>query len=292
MARGERLGACAGEVPLKVRYVIIAVISAVCLLSVIAAIGLTYYPRILGGGAGHGKANDSASAYDTRTLERLYSQMQAEVVFDSVASWAMECMGAPNYQKLPLQYQVWLSYLAPDGDDPPFPEGVHKLTNKQRSVVVLNRSLSFDREYYGLQQQEWYVFYEILQLSLIFVGMLTTITVSISSSEFGRGEGLRPRLFRFSAIILPILGTALAGVVAFYSPQARWNQAGTTLASLAQLQSQMAIDVWKLRCTDDDPKDNDGDRKLISEWSRRYADILSVSAAAGAPPKSAPMVKQ
>ena len=182
---------------MKVRYVIIAVISAVFLLSVIAAIGFTYYPRILGLGAGHGKANDSASAYDTRTLERLYSQMQAEVVFDSVASWAMECMGAPNYQKLPLQYQVWLSYLAPDGDDPPFPEGVHKLTNKQRSVVVLNRSLSFDREYYGLQQQEWYVFYEILQLSLIFVGMLTTITVSISSSEFGRGEGLRPRLFRF-----------------------------------------------------------------------------------------------
>ena len=136
------------------------------------------------------------------------------------------------------------------------------------------------------------MFYEILQLSLIFVGMLTTITVSISSSEFGRGEGLRPRLFRFSAIILPILGTALAGVVAFYSLQARWNQAGTTLASLAQLQSQMAIDVWKLRCTDDDPKDNDGDRKLISEWSRRYAEILSVSAAAGAPPKSAPMVKQ
>jgi hypothetical protein len=212
--------------------------------------------------------------------------MKAEVFFDSVASWAMECIGTTSYEHLPLQYQELLSYYAPSGNDPPLPEGLHKLSNKQRSVLVLSRSISFDRESYELQQEEWYAYYRLLQMSVIIVGMLTTIAVSVSSTEFGRGDGSTPKLLRFSAIVLPILGTAVSGVVAFYGPQARWSQAGTTLASLVQLQSQMAIDVWKLGCTGDDPNDND--HKLISEWSRRYADILSVSAAAGAPPQAAP----
>jgi hypothetical protein len=165
------------------------------------------------------------------------------------------------------------------------PTSKRQLFSEERSILVLNRSLSFGREYYRLQAQDLYVYLQLGTIVSIVVGMLTTIFVSISSTEFGRGEGRAQRWIRVVSIILPIIGTAVSGVMAFYAPAQSWNQASRTLASISQLHAQMAVGVGGLKCID--PKDKENVSKaqsMLNEWSKRYVDIQTVAAAVGAPP--------
>src|SRR5262249_17174698 len=77
-----------------------------------------------------------------------------------------------------------------------------------------------------------------------------------------------------AAIVLPVLGTAVASVSAYYSPSQEVGQAKATLASLAQLHSQIALEVWSTNCVPDKID------KLSTQWVRRYQEIQVLSAAA------------
>jgi len=77
-----------------------------------------------------------------------------------------------------------------------------------------------------------YFYWELATLISIAIGMVTTILVSVSSTEFGRGDGADQRLIRVLAIIFPALGTATAAVISFYTPQVEWGQVSRTLASV------------------------------------------------------------
>src|SRR5204863_4856557 len=79
-----------------------------------------------------------------------------------------------------------------------------------------------------------YSLWQYCTLLTIALGMVTTILVSLSSTEFGRGEAPVARAIRTLALLFPILGTATAAVVAFYNPQTSWTQANRTLASATQ----------------------------------------------------------
>src|SRR5262249_19667867 len=80
----------------------------------------------------------------------------------------------------------------------------------------------------------------------------------------------------------PALGTAAAGIIAFYSPQADWSQASRTLASVTQLHGQMAVGVWKLKCIKTDGDENSkAATTQLDDWSKRYIDIQTVSTATG-----------
>jgi hypothetical protein len=215
--------------------------------------------------------------------EALYTRMEAEIDFESVAGWAMECMGIESYENLPDQYQMLLSYYQPDINNVRmFPKDVKRLSPDQRAILALNRSISFEREKYRLRadgaesQLRWLTFIGI------GMGMITTIVVSMSSTEFGRGAGRVQTLLRLLAISFPIIGTAVSGVIAFYSPQEKWNQARRTLASLTQLHAQMAVGVWNLKCDLDD-----GARKTVDGWSARYVDVQTAAAAGTSVPTTA-----
>jgi hypothetical protein len=212
-------------------------------------------------------------------------RMQSVIDFESVATWAMECMGAASYESLPLWHQELLSYYRPENvKAEKLPNGVRNLHNQERAILLLNRSLSFEREYYKTEVRDTYFYFKYLTLISIAVGMLTTIFVSISSTEFGRGEGKWQKYIRLVAIILPVIGTAISGVIGFYSPQAKWNQASHTLASLTQLHGQMAIGIWDLKCIENpDDVTAKAAKSMLDEWSKRHVDIQTVSAAAGGP---------
>jgi uncharacterized membrane protein YgcG len=127
-----------------------------------------------------------------------------------------------------------------------------------------------------------YFFLQFAALISIAIGMITTILVSVSSTEFGRGDGTPQRLIRVFAIIFPALGTATAAVISFYSPQAEWGQTSRTLASETQLHDQMALTVWRLACptadTDDSAKpltDN------LENWSKRFIEIQTIPNSSG-----------
>ena len=118
--------------------------------------------------------------------------------------------------------------------------------------------------------------------------MLTTIVVSMSTTDFGRGETPTAVLIRLCAIILPALGTAATAAFAFYGPQATWAQATRTLTSLAQLHGDMALGVWNLEPAADEAAKSKMSSALDS-WSKRYIDIQTISSAAGqgSPPQGA-----
>lgn len=152
----------------------------------------------------------------------------------------------------------------------------------ERSLMALNNSLTRQRSYLDRKMKSSYNFLEIATIVTISIGLITTILVSISSTEFGRGDGTQQRTIRILAIVFPALGTAVAAVIAFYSPQAQWTQASRTLASITQLHSQMALGVWKLPCLKPDPDPNKAVViTQLDEWAKRYSDIQTVSSATG-----------
>jgi hypothetical protein len=152
----------------------------------------------------------------------------------------------------------------------------------ERSLIQLSKDLTETRLGLLSKVRSAYVFFEITTLVSITIGMITTILVSISSTDFGRGDGKYQRLIRVLAIIFPALGTATAAVIGFYSPQAAWGQASRTLASVTQLHDHMALAVWKVTCPTADTNDS-ALTPVLDDWSRRYTDIQTISNASGTP---------
>jgi hypothetical protein len=153
----------------------------------------------------------------------------------------------------------------------------------QKALIRLSKDVFEQRLSLTQKVRSSYSFLKTTTLVSVFIGMITTILVSISSTEFGRGDGRSQRLIRVLAIVFPALGTATAALIGFYNPQAEWAQASRTLAAETQLHGQMALEVWKLPC----PKiDADVDARPLTddldEWSKRYVDIETISTASGA----------
>jgi hypothetical protein len=91
-------------------------------------------------------------------------------------------------------------------------------------------------------------------------------------------NGTRARIIRTLAIVFPALGTATAAVVAFYGPQALWNQTSTTFASLGQLHSQISSELWDYDCklSADRAKVSELLKDPVKRWRARYVEIQSI----------------
>jgi hypothetical protein len=176
-------------------------------------------------------------------------------------------------QKLTLSFTV----------EPKWPDGIHQLNQSEHALIRLSAELSEQRASLIPKVRSAYFFWQLVTLVSIAIGMFTTILVSVSSTEFGRGDGRSQRLIRVFAIILPALGTATAAVIGFYSPQVEWGQASRTLASDTQLHDQMALTVWKLTCPATDTDDSAKPLKdNLENWSKRYVEIQTIPNASGA----------
>lgn len=151
------------------------------------------------------------------------------------------------------------------------------------ALVNLSNSVLSDRLNWQSQSDDAYFSWSIGTWLTISIGMLTTIFVSLSSTEFGRGDGRTQRVIRTLAIVLPALGTAVAAMIGFYGPQAQWSLASRASASLAQLQDQIAIDIWKKHCIGAQGDQNDQALATSFEsWAKRYVDIETISLAGSA----------
>lgn len=122
-----------------------------------------------------------------------------------------------------------------------------------------------------------YSWLQYIQWFTILIGLVTTVVVSISTTElFGKSDTRLGKGLRFLAIFLPALGTAVAAVNAFYNPRDDWNKAANTLANLTQLHGQMSVGIWALECPADDAKRKDMVAKL-EEWTKRYNDVITIA---------------
>jgi hypothetical protein len=204
----------------------------------------------------------------------------------AIRSWVMGCIGFDDWEDMPLRIKriFVLPVESWSGSDSSGPLLEGRMPNhRERALIQLSSILAFQGIALRSKVQSAYFFWQCTSLIAIVLGMITTILVSVSSTEFGRGDGRNQRLIRLLAIIFPALGTAVAAIIAFYSPQAEWSQASRTLASVNQLHGQVALGVWKLKC----PTADDEDAKLftttIEDWSKRFHDIQAISSIASEP---------
>jgi hypothetical protein len=239
------------------------------------SIGLQDLGRMIAGEDG----KDSPNASDMR-------QRAVEADHKSVSGWVFDCVGAKGIRDFPSDVQS--EFVFPSTRDQYYsssdklPEKVRLPFHPERAILALSQAISVQRLALRDEADSSYRFWEATSVVTIMLGMFTTILVSLSSTEFGRGNGRTQKVIRVLAIVFPALGTAAAAVIAFYGPQAEWGQASRTLASLTQLHGQMAIGVWELHCIE---KDGDGFASKVTDgldgWSKRYVDIQTVSTATG-----------
>jgi len=160
-------------------------------------------------------------------------------------------------------------------------DAIRLLTHQEKELIQLSRDLSEHRLLNSRKARSAYIEWEIVTIISICIGTVTTILVSLSSTEFGRDHGRFQRPIRVLAIIFPALATAAAAITGFYSPQVTLGQASGTLASETQLHGQIALALWKIPCLGSKPsRQGDGTDRLDQElegWSKRYIDIEAIS---------------
>jgi len=209
----------------------------------------------------------------------------------AISNWVEYCIGVgPGDSALQATQHTFLTpsqklLTHPFAVEPKWPDGVHQLNRSERNLIQLSKALSEQRVRLMPKVRSTYFFWQLATLISIAIGMITTILVSVSSTEFGRGDGPPQRLIRMLAIIFPALGTAMAAVISFYSPQAEWGQASRTLASETQLHEEMALTVWKLTCPTPDTDDSSAKPLTdnLESWSKRYIEIQTIPNASGVP---------
>jgi hypothetical protein len=216
--------------------------------------------------------------------KRITEQAQAELWAAyadhwTIATWFASCMGVPSISDLP---DVLAAQLTPfgQGDWAGAKTNADKLpTIHQRQVIQLSLTLYRQRIAGAGNVQSATAQAAIMQWIIILLGLLTTIVVSLSSTEYGKGEETRTKLLRLTAIMLPAVGTAAAAVNAFYAPSQKALQAGRTLSSLSQIHNQIASEVWNsVVCISDqkEPAWIQNDSK-IAQWIKRHQEIQTAA---------------
>ena len=198
-----------------------------------------------------------------------------------ISEWVQYCIGVKPgdsaFQEIQHAFLTPTQKLQTRFQEPKWPDGIHRPNRTESTLIELSKALSEQRVALMPKVRSTYFFWQLATIISIGIGMITTILVSVSSTEFGRGDGPNQRMIRVLAIIFPALGTATAAVVSFYSPQVEWGQASRTLASETQLHDQIALTVWKLTCPTSDTDDSAKPLKdNLDNWSKRYIEIQTI----------------
>jgi hypothetical protein len=208
----------------------------------------------------------------------------------AVSDFTQYCMKISPGAKIP--WPVRREFLTPSqqldprmvsGSPDAWPPEIRQLTKSEKALVHLSSNISEHRLALLAQVRSTYFFWQLATMVSIAVGMITTVLVGVSSAHLGQGDGRTASIIRVLAIVFPAAGTAVTAVISFYSPQAEWGLASRSLAGMTQLHDQIAIGVWKLKCTADDPDGSEPLALPLEGWLKRYTDILALSGSASAP---------
>jgi hypothetical protein len=206
---------------------------------------------------------------DTKLLEYTNKFWQNHL---SVGYWLLDCKRAEDFDR--FSTAGYRELFPPGVIAIASQEGRHvDLSHQIINLLHLSRSIAIECIDLKKQAQNFYYLWQIASLITILLGMITTILVTLGSTDFGKDN----RAIRILAIVFPALGTATAAVVAFYSPQLQLSQASHTLAGLSQLQNQIVTGVWNIKCNPDSEKELS--TKFLG-WEKRYDEIEAVAAAA------------
>jgi hypothetical protein len=141
----------------------------------------------------------------------------------------------------------------------------------QLSSEILHRRIAIDD-----RVSKAYALAQIGALTAILIGLLTTVLVALSSSDFGKQQTRTALTIRIGALVSPALGTAAAAVIAFYDPNGTLARQSQVAAGLQQLHAQISNAVWSLTpiAKPEDPVPSDFAARLDA-WTQRYQELIA-----------------
>jgi hypothetical protein len=152
--------------------------------------------------------------------------------------------------------------------------------NRQElALAQLSYAIAKHRVEARTKTQAAYALWQFSTLTTIVIGLVTTIVVSLSATEFVK-NGRIALAVKVLAIVFPVIGTAFAAIIAFYGPQAEWSQSSRTFAALSQLHGQIALDIFKIEDCPPVPLKESELAKQLETWGKNYKDIETLANAA------------
>jgi hypothetical protein len=153
-----------------------------------------------------------------------------------------------------------------------------KLNNYQAPILVLSDAISRARMQIAGIVADSKAKMELYQWTLIILGAITTILVSIKSMSSERTPVFVA--IGILAIISSALGTACSGIISFYSPNDTYVRSERALLQLRQLHTDLSFEVANAVAPCDPIKsDNPDDLKTknLKNLSTRLTEILYAS---------------
>ncbi|WP_156132292.1 hypothetical protein [Paraburkholderia terrae] len=192
------------------------------------------------------------------------------------------CLGYPSPGSIRQELREVLGVSEPDLSPPSDLKyiEVHPLYIR---IASLNDSVFTKRLLTEVNAKTAYIAAQFSLFSTIIIGLLTTILVALSSSEFGKAETARGRAIRLGALVLPAIGTAVAATIAFYDPSGNLARQNQMAAALEQLNTQIALGTWQMDCVKNLSADLSKEKAMVDSWSQRFQEITAGATQAKTP---------
>jgi hypothetical protein len=196
-----------------------------------------------------------------------------------IEHWVLSCEKIASIGFLDYNTQFLLTGDWEHVDRSVDPKGRITVNGVENRIAQLHNSIFSNRKYFDFTARDSYTTMTIAVMLSIFIGLCTTILVSLSSTDILAAGSKAARNVKLLAIVFPAVGTATAAVVAFYSPSDKYFRARQTLAALGQMHRQIANEVAKSDCVRDS---NDNTARLLNvkldSWEDQYSSLLNALA--------------
>jgi hypothetical protein len=191
----------------------------------------------------------------------------------AIATWVTSCLGAHSPENLPEAVR-WA--LEPPGrfftiwtEEKPIGE----LTSQHRAVIGLSNALFMERIDSSEKLGTISPSLEKSQVLAIIIGLLTTVFISLSSTDIIKDTNVTLRTIKISvkifAIVLPAVGTAVTALNAVNDSRAEQAKYSRIFDSAVLLHRQIALGIASLSCAPASAKN----AKNSPEWDKNDIQI-------------------
>ena len=197
-----------------------------------------------------------------------------------VERWVARCLALSETRGAPAGLKLTADRSSAPASAPPLdPAQVHPAYYR---VIAINNALAERRVALDTHWSDAFVRAEIATWASVLIGLLTTAMVALSATSLvAPAQDSMPEKgawIKYSALILPAVGTALAAAIAFYEPGALLASRKWQATSAEQLHIQIGQGVWKLPCFKTaDALLTDPQAALFDGWSQRFLELASRS---------------
>ena len=256
-------------------------VAAISVVAVLAVLGINSNFFSFLSNRAAAPAADSASANPDPFMAQVENR-EAWHDHRAVASWVASCLGVHSPENLPATFR-WS--LEPPGrifGNWPEEKPTGDFTSQHRAVIGLSNALFMERvdsvERLGTVSQSL----EKFQVSAIVIGLLTTVFISLSSTDIIKDTNAALTTIKISvkvlAIVLPMVGTAVAALNTFYDPKSDQIRYGRMSEAAGQLHRQIALGIANLTCVPASTKNNpawDKNATQIDAWINAHKSLIS-----------------